>query len=94
MGDTDQLKTNQRVTNALIMAKLETMDTRLQQVEATSALSAEHAIRCGERWDQYERDRKRMEGAIDDVRKSSKLYSVIAGAVVAGLGAIGIVVKQ
>jgi hypothetical protein len=101
MGDTQELKNNQRVTNAKIYAKLESMDTRLQQVEATSAVTAEHAIRCGERQNQYERDRSanedehdKLEKGLADLRKDSKLYSVISGAIVAGLGAIGIVIKQ
>ena len=99
MSGTQELKNNQRVTNARIMAKLESMDTRLQQVEVTSAVAAEHAVRCGERWNQYERDRRanedehdKLEKELADVRKDSKLYTLVASAIVTGLGALGIVV--
>lgn len=51
---------NQRVRNAQIFSKLETMDKRLKSVEETGRITADHAIRCGAKWDQYDKDQRRV----------------------------------
>jgi hypothetical protein len=55
MAETDP---NQRVTNAKIYAKLETLDDRLKRVETTSGATAAHSIKCAARWEEYDKRRE------------------------------------
>ena len=56
---------NQRITNAKIFDKLESMNVRLKNVEVTTSVMAAHSIRCDEKWEQYHREQ---------VEKSSNRY--------------------
>lgn len=62
---------NQRVKNAQIFAKLETMDDRLKHVEELSGEGAKHSIRCMIKWDQYEKDQKRTSDRLGKLEPQS-----------------------
>ena len=85
-GNTNQLKTNQRVTNATIFAKLEEMDKRLIAVEATVTETHDHTIRCDERWKAHDKVHDDISG---EIRKWSGIAGV-GGAIAAVLAGLGI----
>jgi hypothetical protein len=61
--------TNQRITNAKILERVESMNVRLKNVEVTTGIMAAHSIRCDEKWDQYHREQ---------VERASNRYSAVA----------------
>ena len=83
---------DQRVTNANIFSKLESMNERLKGVEATCGITAEHSIRCGTKWDQYEKDQKRASDRLGKLENhnsgSDKRQIAIIGGVVAVIVAV------
>lgn len=82
-------ESNQRVTNAKILSKLETMDTRLEDVERTSRITAEHSIRYAEKWDQYSKDQNRVFIRLDKLENNrnegDKKNLVINGGLIAAV---------
>jgi hypothetical protein len=93
-SDTGQL--NQRVTNARIFAKLESMEKRLEQVEISTGTSAAHSIRCAEKWDAHDRlETIQRSSATNASNRASSAATIASGkqlAIIAGVVAVVVAV--
>ena len=70
---------NQRVTNAKIFAKLESMEERMVRVEGSTNTTAAHSIRCGVRWDLYDKSQIRQAKTVSDKAETNRNTATIAG---------------
>ena len=61
----------------------------LKNVEETSRVTAEHSIRCSAKWDQYEKDQKRVSDRLGKLENSDgdgeKRQIMITGALIAAI---------
>ena len=89
MTDTQEIKSDQRVTNALIMIKLEAMEKKLDRVDVL----CDNITRFDERWRAHYSAHSaldsKMNGFDSDIKKWSSAGGIV-GAIFAVLASLGL----
>ena len=80
----DTGNTNQRVTNALLMAELKNMGKDIDEIKGGMKPNTEHRIACEERWKAHDREHT----SLNTKKWAGDIGAAIAGAVAGAAAAM------